>query len=57
MTHPLEENLLERAKFNTYVSSNERAAWRRAVEATTGSLPSWAARRRPGRKPAATHQP
>jgi hypothetical protein len=51
MTHPLESNLMERARFNTITNSSERSAWRRAVEALTGSLPSWAQRKRKGQKP------
>jgi hypothetical protein len=51
MTHQLEDNLIERARFNAYASTNERAAWRRAIEVATGSLPTWAERKRPGRKP------
>ena len=51
MTHPLESNLIERARFNAYVSSNERAAWRRAIELLSGSLPSWAERKRSGLRP------
>lgn len=51
MTHPLESNLVERARFHTITSTSERSAWRRAVEALTGSLPSWAQRKPKGQKP------
>ena len=48
MTHPLENNLLERARFNATTSTSERAAWRRAVELLSGGLPTWAERKRKG---------
>ena len=51
MTHPFELNLLQRARFNTITSTSERSAWRRAVEALTGSLPTWAERKPKGQKP------
>jgi hypothetical protein len=51
MTHPLENNLLERARFNATTSTSERAAWRRAVELLSGSLPTWAERKRNGLRP------
>ena len=51
MTHILEENLIERARWNALTATTARAAWRRAVEATTGALPSWAQRRRKGLRP------
>lgn len=51
MTHPLENNIIERARFNATTSTGERAAWRRGVEAVSGGLPTWAARRRSGLRP------
>ncbi|CAN7509217.1 hypothetical protein LJR290_003447 [Variovorax sp. LjRoot290] len=51
MPHPLESNIVERARFNAITSTSERSAWRRAVEALTGSLPSWAERKPKGQKP------
>ena len=48
MNHILEENLIERARWNTLTATTARASWRRAVEATTGGLPTWAARQRGG---------
>ncbi|TAM34135.1 MAG: hypothetical protein EPN61_17550 [Burkholderiaceae bacterium] len=48
MEHPLETNETERDYFlRASISSSERGAYRRALEATTGSLPSWA-QRHPG---------
>ncbi|WP_038754424.1 hypothetical protein [Burkholderia sp. ABCPW 111] len=47
--HPLEHNIAE-AEYLARQSSNGAAAYRRAVEATTGSLPTWATRQRAGRK-------
>jgi hypothetical protein len=51
MTHPLESNIVERARFHATTSTSERSAWRRTVEALTGSLPSWAERKPKGQKP------
>lgn len=48
MTHPLEDNLIERARWNTLTDTTTRAAWRRVTEAMTGSLPSWAERKKNG---------
>ncbi|MDR5772146.1 MULTISPECIES: hypothetical protein [unclassified Caballeronia] len=47
--HPLEHNTAE-AEYLARQSSNGAAAYRRAVEATTGHLPTWAKRSRAGRK-------
>lgn len=52
--HPLEADTQERAFFEGTASSNAKAAYRRAVLRTTGALPSWAERKRAGRKPKAT---
>ena len=51
MTHPLEHNLIERARWNALTDTTTRAAWRRVAEALTGSLPSWAERKKNGVKP------
>jgi len=53
-THPLEVDTRERAFFEGTVSSNARATYRRAVLRLTGSLPTWAERKRAGRKPTAS---
>ena len=50
MTHPLESNLIERARWNMLTDTTTRAAWRRVTEALTGGLPSWAERRKNGAK-------
>jgi hypothetical protein len=47
--HPLEHNAAE-AAYLARQSSNGAAAYRRAVEACTGHLPTWAKRSRAGRK-------
>lgn len=47
--HPLEHNTTE-AQYLARQSSNGAAAYRRAIEATTGHLPTWATRQRAGRK-------
>lgn len=55
--HPLEHNAVERTYFTEQLprtSTMAAAAYRRAVEALTGSLPSWAQRAKPGRKKALT---
>ncbi len=51
-THPLEGNADERdyAAGLRRTSPTALAAYRRAVEACTGSLPTWAMRCKPGRK-------
>lgn len=49
--HVLEENLTERARWNVLTDKTARAAWRRAVELTTGGLPSWAQRKLKGIRP------
>jgi hypothetical protein len=46
--HPLEFDAAEREWFLKQATTRS-SAWRRAVEALTGSLPSWAARRFVGR--------
>ena len=54
--HPLEHNAAERTYFTESLSRTSTmapAAYRRAVEALTGSLPTWAQRQPVGRKPAA----
>ena len=51
MTHQLEDNLTERARFNVITDDKARAAWRRAVEALTNSLPTWAERKPQGQRP------
>ncbi|KWR90377.1 hypothetical protein [Cupriavidus sp. IDO] len=53
--HPLEYNEAEReyAARAAATSTQGIAGYRRAVLACTGSLPSWLARKRPGRKPGA----
>lgn len=53
-THPLEHNEHERDYFkriNHPSTGLGVAAYRRAVIATTGALPSWAKPRKPGPKP------
>lgn len=55
--HPLEHRSDVRAYFDglrARASQGPAAAWREAVEALTGGLPSWAARERAGRKKRAT---
>lgn len=59
INHPLELRSEEAAYF-TKQCPNGAAAYRRAVEACTGSLPTWAARRpgvqhKPRRKPEPVH--
>jgi hypothetical protein len=49
-THPLEHRSDEHAFFVANTSPSAVAAYRRAVEACTGHLPTWAERARPGRK-------
>ncbi|VVD91521.1 hypothetical protein PHO31112_01646 [Pandoraea horticolens] len=53
--HPLEENAKEAAYAHGLrrTSPTALAAYRRAVEVLTGSLPTWASRAKPGRKPGA----
>jgi hypothetical protein len=53
--HPLEHNAAERAYFSQTAGDYRtcRAAYRRAVEALTGSLPTWAERAKRGPKPKA----
>lgn len=53
--HPLESNENERFYALSLKRSNPTAiaAYRRAVEVLTGSLPTWASRAKPGRKPGA----
>jgi hypothetical protein len=54
--HPLERNEQEQAYFqqiNKRSMGLGAAAYRRAVIACTGSLPSWCQRRKPGPKPKA----
>jgi hypothetical protein len=46
--HPLEFNAAEREWFLT-ACGNYVTAWRRGVEAVTGSLPTWAERQSAGR--------
>jgi hypothetical protein len=48
--HPLEDNAAERQWFEAACISY-CAAYRRAVQAITGSLPTWAARNPAGRPP------
>jgi hypothetical protein len=53
--HPLEHNAIERQFFTETLQRTSRTspgAYRRAVEALTGHLPTWARRAKPGRKPA-----
>jgi len=47
--HPLEHRTDE-AEYFARQGENGKAAYRRAVEATTGSTPTWAMRGKPGRK-------
>ncbi|MDB0528270.1 hypothetical protein LBW56_16405 [Ralstonia solanacearum] len=49
--HPLELDASERSHFESTVNANVRAEYRRVVAKLTGGLPSWAERKRPGRKP------
>lgn len=53
INHPLEFNAEERAYAAQAKATSTQgiAAYRRAVLATTGSLPTWLQRKRPGRKP------
>jgi hypothetical protein len=46
--HPLEFNAAEREWFQKQATTRS-SAWRRAVEALTGSLPTWAGRHSAGR--------
>jgi hypothetical protein len=46
--HPLERNTLEYGYFFRQ-HANGRAAYRRAVVAITGSLPTWAEQKKPGK--------
>lgn len=48
--HPLEDDDSERAYFEGTTDTHARATYRRAVLRLTGHLPSWAARKKPGRK-------
>ncbi|TAN11894.1 MAG: hypothetical protein EPN34_06125 [Burkholderiaceae bacterium] len=43
--HSLESNTAERDRFLALRNGNGRAAWRRAIEALTGGLPTWAKRK------------
>jgi hypothetical protein len=47
--HPL-ENRADEAEYFARQGEHGKAAYRRAVEATTGSTPTWAKRGKPGRK-------
>lgn len=49
--HPLENDAAERKRFENTVNANVRAEYRRVVEKLTNGLPSWAERKRAGRKP------
>lgn len=49
--HPLEHDGGERNRFEGFTNANARAEYRRVVAKLTGGLPSWAERKRPGRKP------
>ena len=51
--HPLEHHA-EEASYFAKQGEHGAAAYRRAVTAITGSLPTWAERHKPGRK--AAHQ-
>lgn len=53
ITHPIEHDAAERAYFEATTNTYARATYRRAVLRLTGSLPSWAERKRAGRKPKA----
>jgi len=53
ITHPLEHDAAERSRFESTVNANVRAEYRRVVEKLTNGLPSWAERKRAGRKPKA----
>lgn len=58
--HPLEHNEVERQHFVSTLdcaSPIGRSAYRRAVEALTGSLPTWAIRGKPGRKATSKKHP
>lgn len=51
-THPLEHNAVEKYHFLTTLDCSSqvgRSAYRRAVEVTTGYLPTWAERKKAGR--------
>lgn len=50
MTHPLELNAAERERF-LRMTDKARAVWRRAIEACTNGLPSWAERGQQGLRP------
>lgn len=47
--HPLEANTADRDYFQR-ANKHGKATYRRAVEACTGNLPTWATRQRAGRK-------
>lgn len=54
--HPLEHNHEQRLYFQRIkpaIAGTGAAAYRKAVIACTGSLPSWAQPQKPGRKPKA----
>ncbi|MBB3213946.1 hypothetical protein FHW67_003252 [Herbaspirillum sp. Sphag1AN] len=58
-THPLEHNEVERHYFLYTLQKTSRSgpsAYRRAIEAATGGLPTWAMRGKPGRKQQSTKE-
>lgn len=55
--HPLEHDTSEAARFAVQSHPSTRAEYRRLVEKLTGHLPTWAARKKPGRKPNAERSP
>ncbi|MCA3184301.1 MULTISPECIES: hypothetical protein [unclassified Cupriavidus] len=58
--HPLEDSATERLyveQANGYGQRHRAAAYRRAVLASTGYLPSWLEKKKPGRKPKAAAVP
>lgn len=52
-THPLEDRISE-VEYFTRQGRHGAAAYRRAVKATTGSLPTWAQPKKPGPRIKAT---
>jgi hypothetical protein len=50
-TNQLEFDFREQAHFESIKQDNARAVYRRLCERLTGSLPSWAQRRKRGPKP------
>lgn len=57
-THPLEHDQQQREYFARLLANTNggAAAYRRAIRALTGDLPTWAQPRKPGRKKQLLHE-